>query len=364
MKASERAELSGAVRAAIERAIAEERTPGAVALIGQGDETLCHLAVGERMIAPEHRPMEPDTVFDLASVTKPVATATVILQLVECGDLTLDTPVGAIIPEFRAEGHERATIRHLLTHSSGLPAYLHLATRFGEEVPLPERRAQAIASIGALPSAYVPGEGFVYSCLGFIVLASVVEMVSGRLLAEPAWEGVFAPLGMADTGFLPAPERAARCAATEQLSQGTLCGVVHDENARWLGGVGGNAGLFGTAEDLARFVRMLLHGGELEGVRVLRPETVAAMTAAQHDHEGIRRGLGWDIASTHTPHVRGDFPGGFGHTGYTGTSVWVHPQSGGYVILLTNRVHLGRDREIAPLRREVANLAAAAVLRG
>jgi CubicO group peptidase (beta-lactamase class C family) len=169
---------------------------------------------------------------------------------------------------------------------------------------------------------------------------------------------------MADTGFLPAPERAARCAATEQLSQGTLCGVVHDENARWLGGVGGNAGLFGTAEDLARFVRMLLHGGELEGVRVLRPETVAAMTAAQHDHEGIRRGLGWDIASTHTPHVRGDFPGGFGHTGYTGTSVWVHPQSGGYVILLTNRVHLGRDREIAPLRREVANLAAAAVLRG
>jgi len=357
------AELARAVRAALEGAVAAGRTPGAVALIGRDGDTLCHLAVGERMVAPEVRPMEPDTVFDLASLTKPVATATVILQLVARGDLALDTPLSAIIPAFRGEGRERATIRHLLTHSSGLPAYWHLATHLGETVPPAERRAEAISSICALPLEYAPCEGFVYSCLGFIVLASVAEIVGGRALAELAREGVFAPLGMADTGFLPGPELVARCAATEQLPEGTLCGVVHDENARWLGGVGGNAGLFGTAEDLARFVRMVLRGGELEGAHILQPETVAPMTSAQHDRAGRRRGLGWDIDSTYTPAIRGDFQGGFGHTGYTGTSIWVHAPTGGYVILLTNRVHLGRDREIAPLRREVATLAARHLLR-
>jgi len=344
--------------AALDAAIAEGRMPGAVVLIGRGDEVLCHEARGERMVAPERRPMAPDTVFDLASLTKPLATAPAIMQLIERGAIALDDPVRAYLPAFTGEGRERATIRHLLTHSSGLPAYRHYDQQLGADVPAEERRPRVIEEICALPAEHSPGEGFVYSCLGFIVLASIVEMVVGEPLDVFARRSVFDPLGMTDTGFNPPAALRERCAATEQLPDGVLCGVVHDENARYLSGVGGNAGLFGTAADLSRFVRALLAGGELDGERILRPETVAGMLSPQLDLPGARRGLGWDIDSTYTPSVRGGFPDGFGHSGFTGTSIWVHPASGSYVILLTNRVHLGRDREIAPLRREVASIAA------
>jgi len=343
---------------ALESTIAEGRTPGAVALIGRGDDVLCHEARGERMVAPEHRTMAPDTVFDLASLTKPVATAPAIMQLVERGEIALDDPLHAYIPAFTGDGRERATIRHLLTHSSGLPAYRHYDQQLGADVPLEERRARVVQEICGLPLEHAPGAGFVYSCLGFIVLASVVETVAGEPLDAFARRGIFGPLGMRDTGFKPPAEVRERCAATEQLTEGTLCGVVHDENARYLGGVGGNAGLFGTAGDLSRFMRAMLSGGELDGERILRPETVAAMLSPQLDLPGARRGLGWDIDNSYTSSLRGGFGGGVGHSGFTGTSIWAHPPSGAYVILLTNRVHLGRDREIAPLRREVATIAA------
>lgn len=347
---------------AVEAAIAEGRTPGAVVLIGRGAEVLCHEARGERMVAPEHRPMLADTIFDLASLTKPVATATAIMQLVERGELSLDDPVRELIPGFTGEGREAATVRHLLTHSAGLPAYKHYANAWGEDVPPAERRERVIQDICTLPQQHPPGRGFVYSCLGFIMLASIVEMVAGEPLDAFARRRILEPLGMVDAGFNPPAQTRARCAATEQLPGGTLCGAVHDENARYLGGVGGNAGLFATATDLARFVRAMLAGGELEGERILRSETVAAMLSPQLEWQGIRRGLGWDIDSSYTPSIRGDFPDGVGHTGFTGTSIWAHPPSGSYVILLTNRVHLGRDREIAPLRREVADIAARELL--
>ncbi len=343
---------------ALESAIAEGRTPGAVALIGRGDEVLCHEARGRRMVVPERRPMEPNTVFDLASLTKPVATAPAIMQLVEREAIGLDDPVRAFIPPFTGDGRERATIRHLLTHSSGLPAYRHYDRQLGADLPPEERRARVVEEISRLPLQHPPGEGFVYSCLGFIVLASIVGTVAGESPDVFVHRSIFEPLGMTDTGFNPPAELRGRCAATEQLPEGTLCGVVHDENARYLGGVGGNAGLFGTAADLSRFVRAMLAGGGLGGRRILRPETVAAMLSAQLELPGARRGLGWDIDSTCTPNIRGEFPDGVGHSGFTGTSIWAHPPSGAYVILLTNRVHLGRDREIAPLRREVATIAA------
>ncbi len=353
-----REELRHQVIGAVETAITEGRTPGAVVLIGLGDDALCHEALGERMVAPERRPMEPDTVFDLASLTKPVATAPAIMCLVESDEIELDDPVRAYIPGFTGDGRERATIRHLLTHSSGLPAYRHYQQHLGEDVPPEWRRERVVADICRLPLEHAPGEGFVYSCLGFIVLASIVEIVAREPLDAFAGRSIFAPLGMADTGFNPPAELHERCAATEQLPDGVLRGVVHDENARYLGGVGGNAGLFGTAPDLSRFMRAMLGGGELDGERVLRRETVAKMLSPQLDLPDARRGLGWDIDSSYTPSIRGGFPDGVGHSGFTGTSIWAHPASGAYVILLTNRVHLGRDREIAPLRREVASIAA------
>lgn len=358
------ATLRERVVGAIEHAIEEGLAPGAVAAIGRGDETLCHVAVGRRMIAPEERPMLPDTVFDLASLTKPIATATAVMRLVEAGSVALDDPVHRFLPAFRGDGRERATVRHLLTHSSGLPAYVNYLQLFGDDVPPAERRERMLEDMCTLEPVNAPGEGFEYACLGYIVLASIVQIAGGRPLDETAREGIFEPLGMTDTRFNPPEEMAARCAATEQLDDHVLCGVVHDENARYLGGVGGNAGLFSTAPDLARYVRMVLGGGELDGVRILAAESVERMTTPQLHLDDAERAVGWDIASSYTPQVRGGFPeGGIGHSGYTGTSAWVDPPSGAWVILLTNRVHLGRDVEIAPLRREIASIAADMLLR-
>ncbi|MFP4250552.1 MAG: serine hydrolase domain-containing protein, partial [Armatimonadota bacterium] len=264
--------IAGAIAEAIHAGI----TPGAVCLVGRGDETLCHVAVGDRCIEPQRLPMERDTVFDMASLTKPVATATVILQLAERGALSLDDRVERWIPGFTGNRREDATLAHLLTHASGLPAYWRPGER-GRMLPLSERRSHMTDAICGLPLEYAPGGGSVYSCLGFILLASVAEEATGRPLADLARERIFEPLGMADTCFRPPADLRARCAATERLPEGTLVGVVHDENARSLGGVGGNAGLFGTAGDVARFTRAMLGGGELDGARILRRESVEAI---------------------------------------------------------------------------------------
>ncbi len=346
---------------AVEQAIEEQQTPGAVVLIGHADEVLYHEAFGQRMIAPEPRPMQRDTIFDLASLTKPVATASAIMQLIERGEVSLDDRVCRFLPQFTGEERKRATIRHLLTHSAGVPAYENYLSEWGEEVPADERRPRVVADICALPLQHPVGEGFLYTCLGFILLASIVEIVSGQPLDEYASEHIFEPLAMSDTCFNPGGEAIARCAATEQLPEGVLCGVVHDENARYLNGVGGNAGLFSTAGDLSRFMRAILNGGSLGDARILSRSAVALMLSPQAELPGAVRALGWDIRSPYSPSLRGDAfpPGSFGHSGYTGTSIWADPESRTYVILLTNRVHLGRDRDISRLRREVANIGAA-----
>lgn len=342
---------------AVNAAIASGQTPGAVVLVGRGHEVLLHQAYGHGMLFPQQRPMLPDSIFDLASVTKPVAAATAVMQMVEQRQLALSQPVCEWLPGF----DPRITVRHLLTHSSGLQPYKNYLSEWGDSVPPGQRRRRVIADIARLPLQYPPGEGFAYSCLNAVVLASLVRAASGVPLDRYFREHVAGPLGLKDTRFhLGAMNRAAtRCAATERLPGGVLCGVVHDEIARYLGGVGGNAGLFGTAADLSRFMRMVLAGGELDGVRVLRKKTVALMTTPQLTLGKLQRGLGWDINTAYTPSVRGNFPAGsFGHTGYTGTSVWADPASRVYLIVLTNRVHISREANVMPLRRKLANIVA------
>jgi CubicO group peptidase (beta-lactamase class C family) len=301
--------------------------------------------------------MLPDTIFDMASVTKPVATATAVMQLVEQGELDLRQPISHWFPGFAPA----ITIRHLMTHSSGLKPYKNYLHEWGDRVAPAQRRRKVVADIAALPLDYETGHGFAYSCLNYVVLASLVRKVSGIPLDVYFRRHVALPLGLPDTRFhAGAMNRATtRCAATEPLPEGVLCGVVHDEIARYLGGVGGNAGLFSTAADLSRFMRMVLHGGELEGVRILQKKTIRAMTAPAFTLNKLTRGLGWDINSPYSPSVRGRFPAqSFGHTGFTGTSVWADPASRVYLIILTNRVHYGREASVMGLRNKLANLVA------
>ena len=357
--------LDNDIKRAVHAAIDEPQTPGAVVLIGRRDEVLYHEAFGHRMIAPEQRPMQRNTIFDLASLTKPIATATAIMQLVERGELALDDPACRYIPEFTGEGRQTATIRHLLTHSAGLTPYKNYLNEWGQDLPPAERRPRVVADICNLPLEHPVGEGFLYTCLGYILLASIVEVVSGQPLDEFAAEHIFAPLGMSETRFNPPADVLSRCAATEQLPEGTLVGVVHDENARYLSGVGGNAGLFSTASDLSRYMRALLGEGALEGARILSSDSVALMLSPQLEASDTVRSLAWSVRSaSYSPVVSGDlFPAGsISHSGYTGTSICADPASRTYVILLTNRVHLGRDKDVSRLRREVANIAAAALL--
>ncbi len=344
-------------------AISQGQTPGAVVLLGVGDRVVYHEAFGERMVAPERRPMERDTVFDLASLTKPLATAPAILWLVERGEVLLGDPVSRYLSAFTGDGRDAVTIRHLLTHTAGLPPYRNYLTEWGESVPREERRARVVADICALPLQRAPGEAFEYTCLGYILLASVVQVASGLPLDRFAAERIYEPLGMSATCFNPPPDRVARCAATEQLPEGVLCGVVHDEDARFLSGVGGNAGLFSTAGDLARFMAALARGGP---GTPFSAAAVSLMLTAQTDLPGGVRSLGWDVDTDYSPQVRGElfFRAGVGHSGYTGTSIWLDPPSGAFVILLTNRVHLGREQDISRLRRQVANVAAAHLLPG
>jgi len=238
--------LDSRIQGALQRAMDDGQIPGGVVLVGKGAEVVCQVALGNRMVAPQVRPMALDTVFDLASVTKPIATATAVMQLVEDGEILLRDPVSRYVPAFTGDGREEATIRHLLTHTTGVPPYKNYLNEFGSGVPESERRPRVVADICTLPLDFPVGTGFSYTCLGYILLTSIVQQVSGLTLDQFARQRTFAPLGMTDTCFSPSPELVERCAATEQLPEGVLCGVVHDENARYLSGVGGNAGLFST----------------------------------------------------------------------------------------------------------------------
>ncbi|MET0624823.1 MAG: exo-beta-N-acetylmuramidase NamZ domain-containing protein [Pyrinomonadaceae bacterium] len=372
------AERLAFIDAAVAESVARKELPGAVVLVARRGGVVWRRAYGARALVPEREAMTPDTVFDVASLTKVVATTTSAMILVERGKLRLADPVSRYIPELKGEGRERITVEHLLTHRSGYAPDFDLGERWrGHE--------EMLKRLYVEPLRAAPGARFVYSDIGMIVLGEIVGRVAGEPLDSFAAKNIFAPLGMKDTGFRRIGQSQAdaaplaRVAPTETVRAmnsylgGTaeaggggelmLRGQVHDPTANRMGGVAGHAGLFSTADDLAVFCQMILNGGEYGGARILSPLAVAEMTRPrQVTDDGGARGLGWDVNTTFSSN-RGDlFPAGsFGHTGFTGTSVWIDPASETFVVFLSNRVHPDGKGDVGPLRARVANVVAGAV---
>ena len=333
--------------------------PGAVLLVGRGDQIVYRKAYGNRAVQPEKVPMTVDTVFDMASVSKVMATATSIMVLVERGQVRLEDRVTKYLPDFGANGKEGVTVEQLLLHTAGfIPDNSIKDYQDGIE--------KAFERIYALKPIYPPGTQFRYSDVGYIVLGEIVRVVSGRPLDRFAREEIFEPLGMKDTMYLPTEALKARCAPCEQREGRWMIGEVHDPRAYLMGGVAGHAGLFSTADDVARYCRMILNGGELDGRRVLKRETVEMMIKSRCLPDGTNcRGYGWDVDTGYGAARGRIFKRGktFGHTGFTGTSFWLDPENRSYVILLSNHVHpKDNGRPISAVRREVGTLAAALLL--
>ena len=357
----------------IEDSIQQQKLPGAVVLVGRKGRVVWQKAYGSRTVEPTREPMTTDTIFDLASLTKVVATATSIMILVERGKVRLTDSVSLYIPELKGEGRERVTIEELLTHRSGYAPDFDLREQWvGYD--------EAIQRLITEPLRTPPGTRFVYSDINYIALGEVVKRVSGMSLDVFAQTNIFGPLKMRDTGFRPAATLQSRIAPTEkrrgQLSylgdspaqlgaegEVWLRGQVHDPTSFRMNGVAGHAGLFSTASDLSIYCQMILNGGTFKGVRVLSPASVTEMTRPRLvNNAGGTRGLGWDINSTFSTN-RGDlFPlGSFGHTGFTGTSIWIDPASEMFVVFLSNRVHPDGKGDVGPLRGRVASIVAASV---
>jgi uncharacterized protein YbbC (DUF1343 family)/CubicO group peptidase (beta-lactamase class C family) len=376
-QAPESVSLSSARLAQMDSVIADEiaskKLPGAVVLVGRKGRVVWRKAYGARTLEPVREEMTPDTIFDLASLTKVVATTTSIMILVERGKLRLSDPVSLHLPELKGEGRDRITIEQLLTHVSGYAPDFDLRERWtGYD--------EAIKRLVKEPLRNPPGSRFIYSDIGFIALGEVVARVSGMPLDQFAQKNIFGPLGMQNTGFRPSPALRARIAPTEkrrgQLSylgdtginagaegEVWLRGEVHDPTSYRMNGVAGHAGLFSTANDLAIYCQMILNGGAYRSVRILAPLTIAEMTRPRVvASNGATRGLGWDMNTTFSTN-RGDlFPlGSFGHTGFTGTSMWMDPASQMFVVFLSNRVHPDGKGDVGPLRGRVASIVAASI---
>jgi uncharacterized protein YbbC (DUF1343 family)/CubicO group peptidase (beta-lactamase class C family) len=371
---------------AVLESIARKDTPGAVVLVARKGRIVYRKAFGDRAIEPTREPMTVDTIFDLASLTKIVATATSMMILVERGKVSLADPVALYIPEFAKFGKERVTIEQLMTHRAGLPPDNEIGDYVGKIDP--------IEKICELRLSYEPGTRFVYSDVGFIVAAEIIRRVSGKPLDEFAYSNIFRPLAMEDSRFgqyfnyikdglhaleIQTGARVAelapqhpkvdswkrlleRIAPTENREGRWMRGEVHDPRAYEMGGVAGHAGLFSTADDLAIFCQMILNKGEYNGARILAPYTVERMVSAQTLPTSQMRGIGWDINTSYSSN-RGDlFPvGTFGHTGFTGTSIWLDPASETFVVLLTNRVHPNGKGDVTRLRSAVASIVAGAI---
>ena len=330
-------EVSGAldfsgINEAANEAVASGEIPGAVVLVGRGDDILLHRAYGSRRLLPQPAPMTVDTIFDLASLTKPFGTTLAVMRLVERGAIKLDAPLGRYLKEFRDKQYDEITIKRLLTHSAGLAAYPPNGT-------VSAGFPRAASAIAKLPLDYPPGSAFQYSDTGFILLAEVVRRVSGTPLDRYLEKTVFKPLGLNDTSFHPKAGALGRVAPTEFVNGLLLRGEVHDQRARLLGGVAGHAGMFSTSADLSRIIRMLLNRGTLDRHRIFEPATVKEMWEPAPDSKGSRA-LGWDVSSSFSKTMAPFFPeGSVGHLGFTGTAVWIDPPTRSYLIVLTNRVH-------------------------
>jgi CubicO group peptidase (beta-lactamase class C family) len=346
-----RATLDSLARAAI----ADRAAPAIAIAVGRHGR-LVHLAgYGGVDWAAGSAAVTDSTLFDLASITKVVATTTAAMILEEEGRLDLDRTVASYLPELTDSTKQGITVRMLLTHRGGLEAFAPLYRQF-------RGRQQYLEQINARPLRSQPGTQTVYSDWDLILAQLIIERITGQELDAFVRDRVFAPLGMRDMGFRPNLPRD-RIAATERDTSrgGLIWGEVHDPNAWAMGGVAGHAGLFGSARDLAVFAQMLMNGGEYGSVRILRPQTIARWTAPQV--AGSSRALGWDTPSGESSAGRHFSTRSFGHTGYTGTSMWIDPERGLFVILLTTRVNpTAENQKQAPLRRAVADAVQSAIL--
>jgi CubicO group peptidase (beta-lactamase class C family) len=327
--------------------------PGASLAVGRWghvviEEGLGRTGYGEGAVDPDR------TVYDLASLSKVVGTTTAVMLLVEDGKMSLDDPVQAYLPEFQGNGKDRVTIRHLLTHTSGLPAGADVYGTTPEE---------GLLRLMRVPLGHSPGMNVEYSDVGFVVLFAAAERAAGEPLYRLLDRRVFQPLGMNSTTYVMG-EGCLRCAGTSRDRGFAYRGRVHDPISRRLGGIAGNAGLFSTAHDMARFAAMMANGGELEGVRVLRAATIRMFTQRQPGTG--TRAMGWD-----TPGAPGTGAAGarvssrsFGHTGFTGTSIWIDPERGTWVVLLANRTYEDGPNRMQALRRAVHDRVADAVRPG
>lgn len=337
----------------VEGQIAAGRIPGAVVLIGDATHVFYRQAFGQRVTAPSSEPMTLDTEFDLASLTKVISTTTAVMQLAETGRINLNAPVARYWPAFAAFGKNTVTVRELLAHTSGLPPDLPAR-------PPQAGREAVLSAIAAQRPRSAPGERVIYSDLNFVVLGELVERITRLPLDAYCRVHIFGPLGMRDTVFVPDAGRAARSAPTIANQAGILRGRVHDPTARWMGGVSGNAGLFSTADDLARFAQMMLNDGRAGSVQILRPESIAALAAASSPLAAVPwRGLGWELAAPFVQnHDRLPPIGVIGHTGYTGTGLWIDRVTGQFIVILTNRVYPDDRGDARPLRAQLLALLA------
>lgn len=344
-------EKTNAAAGLIREAIGQGKTPGLAAVAGNARGVLWEQAFGNRQVKPTVEPATLDTVWDMASITKPVATATSVWILVDKGRIDPDQPVSRYLPEFKGGERDKVTVRHLLTHTSGLPAGNSLEHyKAGKALA----RARLCAT-----SLAPPGSRFTYSDLGFILLGWIVEDVSGQPLDVFARDNIFKPLGMKDTLFRPETATRASCASTGPEGQGWLKGRVHDPRSNLLGGVAGHAGLFSTGPDLARYARMVLNKGELDGVRIMSAATLGRMIRPENVPGG-RRAPGWDNRTTYSTQRGAHLSeSAIGHGGFTGTSLWIDPDRGLFIVLLATRLHPDGKGVVNPLFGAVSTALAA-----
>jgi len=334
----------------MENSIKKGLISGGVILIGSRDRTLFEKAYGRVSPLPDARPMTDDTIFDLASLTKVIATTPAILKLAEGGKLSLVDPVKKWFPEFEGKGKDDLLVMHLLTHTSALNDF-----PFATENPL----QSAVAGAAEQTLKGEIGNRFHYADINFILLGEMVRRVSGEALNDYAAKMFYQPMGMKSTGFLPSSELKARAAATVGDGPQQFIGEPQDYPARQLGGVAGHAGLFSSSDDLAVFCRMMLSGGISAGKEIMAERTVSQMTAPYFSRGGkVARGLGWDIASPYSAPRGGFFSrSSFGHTGYSGASLWLDPDADLFVMLLTTRLEFRKTADFSQMRSELSTLA-------
>ncbi|MEO6865056.1 MAG: serine hydrolase domain-containing protein [Gemmatimonadaceae bacterium] len=346
--------LPGRVDSIINIAITDHAAPAMAVAIGRYDRLIYLHSYGRLVYSDTAPAVDEHTRFDLASLTKVIATTTAAMMLAEQGKLDINRTVASYLPAFNAPDKQAITVRMLITHRGGLEAFAPLWRTL-------KGRDQYLSAINSRPLAYVPGTKSIYSDWDYVLMGLIVERISGETLDSFTAQHIFGPLGMSETGFRPDTVAKRHIAPTEiDSARGLVWGSVHDENADAIGGVAGHAGLFSTAHDLAIFARMMLNGGSVGSVRILAPTTIARWTAAQD--AGSSRALGWDTPAPHSSAGRFFSPRSYGHTGFTGTSIWTDPERGVWVVLLTNRVYPTRNNnKHLELRRALSDAVQEAV---